>query len=130
VNAPSQPAPFTVAVVDDDSTATTLLSRILSRAGHTVVVFTSGEELLQQPSLSEVDIVCLDQGLPGIDGLETLRRLQSIRPSLPVIVFSASADAIRDEALAAGAVSCVDKTKGWEGVGAAIDSAMDHRRGS
>ena len=109
MNAPSQPAPFTVAVVDDDSTATTLLSRILSRAGHTVVVFTSGEELLQQPSLSEVDIVCLDQGLPGIDGLETLRRLQSIRPSLPVIVFSASADAIRDEALAAGAVACVDK---------------------
>ena len=78
MNAPSQPAPFTVAVVDDDSTATTLLSRILSRAGYTVVVFTSGEELLQQPSLSEVDIVCLDQGLPGIDGLETLRRLQSI----------------------------------------------------
>jgi len=123
VNAPSRPAPFTVAVVDDDSTATTLLSRILSRAGHTVVVFTSGEELLQQPSLSEVDIVCLDQGLPGIDGLETLRRLQSIRPSLPVIVFSASADAIRDEALAAGAVACVDKTKGWSGVGEAIENA-------
>jgi len=130
VNAPSQPAPFTVAVVDDDSTATTLLSRILSRAGHTVVVFTSGEELLQQPSLSEVDIVCLDQGLPGIDGLETLRRLRSIRPSLPVILFSASADAIRDEALAAGAMACVDKTKGWGGVGAAIDNVMDRRRGS
>jgi len=130
VNAPSQPAPFTVAVVDDDSTATTLLSRILSRAGYTVVVFTSGEELLQQASLSEVDIACLDQGLPGIHGLETLRRLQSIRPSLPVILFSASADAIRDEALAAGAVACVDKTKGWEGVGAAIDNAMDRRRGS
>ena len=123
MNAPSQPAPFTVAVVDDDSTATTLLSRILSRAGYIVVVFTSGEELLQRPSLSEVDIVCLDQGLPGIDGLETLRRLQSIRPSLPVILFSASADAIRDEALAAGAVACVDKTKGWDGVGAAIEGA-------
>ena len=130
MNAPSQPAPFIVAVVDDDSTATTLLSRILSRAGHTVVVFTSGEELLQQPSLSEVDIVCLDQGLPGIDGLETLRRLRSIRPSLPVILFSASADAIRDEALAAGAMACVDKTKGWGGVGAAIDNVMDRRRGS
>ena len=130
MNAPSQPAPFIVAVVDDDSTATTLLSRILSRAGHTVVVFTSGEELLHQPSLSEVDIVCLDQGLPGIDGLETLRRLRSIRPSLPVILFSASADAIRDEALAAGAMACVDKTKGWGGVGAAIDNVMDRRRGS
>ena len=125
MNAPDQPAPFTVAVVDDDSTATTLLSRILSRAGYTVVVYTSGEELLQQLALSHADVVCLDQSLPGIDGLETLRQLRSIKPALPVILFSASADAIRDEALAAGAVACVDKTKGWVEVGAAIEREVD-----
>lgn len=123
MNAPEQPAPLTVAVVDDDSTATTLLNRILTRSGYTVVVYTSGEELLRQPNLSHVDIVCLDQSLPGIDGLETLRQLRSIHPALPVILFSASADAIREEAIAAGAVECVDKTKGWEGVGAAIKGA-------
>jgi len=123
VNTPTPSAPFTVAVVDDDPTATTLLSRILTRAGYTVVVITSGEELLHEPRLSEFDIVCLDQGLPGVDGLETLRRLRSIKPSLPVILFSASADAIRDEARAAGAVESVDKTGGWNELRLAIERA-------
>ena len=123
MNAPSSLAPCTVAVVDDDSTSTVLLDRILSRAGFTVLVYESGEELLEQLATSRPDVICLDVELPGIDGLETLRRLQSIEPHLPVILFSASADAVRDEALGAGAFACVDKTGGWNELRAAIERA-------
>jgi two-component system NtrC family response regulator len=117
-----------VAVVDDDPTSTALLSRILSRAGYTVVLFDSGEDVLEQLPTARPDVVCLDLGLPGIDGLETLRRLISIEGGLPVILFSASADAVRDEALAAGAFACVDKTGGWAELTGAIERAMRQRR--
>ena len=123
MNAPSNPAPRTVAVVDDDSTSSVLLSRILTRAGCTVIVYESGEELLEQLASSRPDVICLDLELPGIDGLETLRRLHSIEPGLPVILFSASADAIREEAIAAGAFACVDKSRGWNELREAIDRA-------
>jgi CheY-like chemotaxis protein len=127
VSAPSNPAPRTVAVVDDDSTSTALLNRILTRAGCTVIVYDSGEELLEQLASSRPDVICLDMSLPGIDGLETLRRLHSTARGLPVILFSASADAVRDEALAAGAFACVDKTGGWNELRDAIDRALARR---
>ena len=123
MNAPSSLAPCTVAVVDDDSTSTALLSRILSRAGFAVIVYESGEELLEQLATSRPDVICLDVELPGIDGLETLRRLKTVEPYLPVILFSASADAVRDKALSAGAFACVDKTGGWNELRAAIERA-------
>jgi two-component system C4-dicarboxylate transport response regulator DctD len=123
VNARSSLAPCTVAVVDDDPTSTALLGRILSRAGFTVIAYESGEELLEHLATSRPDVICLDVELPGIDGLETLRRLQAIEPHLPAILFSASADAVRDEALGAGAFACVDKTEGWNGLRGAIERA-------
>ena len=127
MNAPSIPAPCTVAVVDDDSTSSVLLSRILSRAGCTVIVYDSGEELLDQLATSRPDVICLDLALPGIDGLATLRRLHAIEPGLPVILFTASADAVRDEAIAAGAFACVDKTGGWAELTGVIERAMRQR---
>ena len=70
-------------------------------------------------------MICLDLTLPGIDGLETLRRLHSSVPGLPVILFTASADVVRDEALAAGAFACVDKTGGWNELRAEVQRALD-----
>jgi len=115
VTPPADPAARTVAVVDDDSTCTVVLDRILSRAGYRVAVFTSGEDVLAAVVASEPvpDAVCLDLSLPGIDGMETLRRLKALVPSLPVIVFTASADERASEVLAAGAFACVAKTGDW-----------------
>lgn len=111
---PADPAARTVAVVDDDSTCTVVLDRILSRAGYRVAVFTSGEDVLAAVASEPVpDVVCLDLSLPGIDGMETLRRLKTLVPSLPVIVFTASADERAGEVLAAGGFACVAKTGDW-----------------
>ena len=111
---PADPAARIVAVVDDDSTCTVVLDRILSRAGYRVAVFTSGEDVLAAVASGPVpDTVCLDLSLPGIDGMETLRRLKALVPSLPIIVFTASADERASEVLAAGAFACVAKTGDW-----------------
>jgi len=125
VTPPADPDALTVAVVDDDSTCTVVLDRILSRAGYRVVVFTSGEAVLTAVASGPVpDAACLDLSLPGIDGMETLRRLKALAPSLPVIVFTASADERASEVLAAGASACVAKTGAWTELMAAIQSAI------
>ena len=122
---PADPAARTVAVVDDDSTCTVVLDRILSRAGYRVAVFTSGEDVLAAVASEPVpDVVCLDLSLPGIDGMETLRRLKALVPSLPVIVFTASADELGQAALAAGAFACVAKTGAWTDLMAAVERAI------
>ena len=122
---PADPAARTVAVVDDDSTCTVVLDRILSRAGYRVAVFTSGEDVLAAVASEPVpDVVCLDLSLPGIDGMETLRRLKALVPSLPVIVFTASADELASDVLAAGGFACVAKTGAWTDLMAAVERAI------
>lgn len=102
-----------------------VVDRLLSRAGYRVEVFTSGEDVVASVASGPVpDAVCLDLSLPGIDGMETLRRLKARAPSLPVIVFTASADERAGEVLAAGAFACVDKTGAWTELMAAIGGAI------
>jgi len=125
VTPPADRAARTVAVVDDDSTCTVVLDRILSRAGYRVAVFTSGEDVLAAVASGPVpDAVCLDLSLPGIDGMETLRRLKTLVPSLPVIVFTASADELASDVLAAGGFACVAKTGAWTDLMAAVERAI------
>jgi len=125
VTPPADPAARTVAVVDDDSTCTVVLDRILSRAGYRVAVFTSGEDVLAAVASGPVpDAVCLDLSLPGIDGMETLRRLKALVPALPIIVFTASADEFGQAAVAAGAFACVAKTGAWTDLMAAVETAV------
>ena len=118
----------TVAVVDDDPTVTVILSRILEASGYAVQLHGSGEALLAALPASASDVICLDMGLPGIDGLETLSRLTQRGSTIPVILFTASADEVREQALAAGAFRCVSKTGGWAELRAAVDVALASRR--
>ena len=114
----------TVAVVDDDPTCSIMLDRIFTRSGYGVVVFGSGEAFLEAvPSLT-ADVVCLDMGLPGMTGLETLRAVKQLKPALPIILFSAAADEIQKEAMASGAFACVPKTGSWAELRQAVASAI------
>lgn len=78
-----------VFVVDDDRHYARLLSYRLDRqAEHEVMVFTSGESLLSNLD-DPPDLVLLDIMMPGMNGLETLRRLKERHPQIPVLVVSA-----------------------------------------
>ncbi|MGC4085129.1 MAG: response regulator [Vicinamibacterales bacterium] len=118
-----------MAVVDDDPTVTMMLSRILSRSGYDVQVFTSGEAILAA-SPGQVHVICLNLSLPGIDGFETLARLKQAGSTTPVILFSASASGIAERAKTAGAFACVSKTGAWEELKRTIAAAMDATRGT
>ncbi len=113
-----------VAVVDDDPTCAIMLDRIFSRSGYGVAVFGSGEAFLEAVGTRSLDVVCLDMGLPGMTGLDTLRAVKQVAPALPIVLFSAAADDIHKEAMAAGAFACVPKTGAWAELRAAVAAAI------
>ncbi len=81
-----------ILLVDDDPLLCELHQRWLEPAGFTTRVFHDGASCLA--ALTEVlpDAVCLDLVLPGLSGLETLRRIKAHHPNLPVVVMTAHAE--------------------------------------
>ncbi len=83
--------PSTILVIDDNESNRELLSRRLTREGHTVMVAEDGESALAMLERSGADLVLLDLVMPGISGFEVLRRIKTT-PALrhiPVIMISA-----------------------------------------
>jgi two-component system KDP operon response regulator KdpE len=98
-----------VLAVDDEPQILRALRTSLSARGHDVTTAPNGETALETLSTSEVDLVVLDLGLPGIDGVEVIRRLRAWS-STPVIVLSVrDAQADKVAALDAGADDYVTK---------------------
>lgn len=72
----------------------------------------SGEEGIEAAERSSADLVLMDIGLPGIDGLEAARRIVDRDPGCMVVVLSTyAASEYRSRALAAGAVAFVSKSE-------------------
>ena len=80
-----------VLIVDDEEALVRSLSYALREEGMRISTAGSGEAALQH-ALDDIDIVLLDLGLPGIDGMVTLDGLRQRSPLLPVIMISAHGD--------------------------------------
>ena len=78
-----------ILVIDDDPAVTSLLKRGLSYEGYAVDIAGSGEAGLALAREHPADLVILDVTMPGIDGLEVLRRLRTGDSRLPVIMLTA-----------------------------------------
>lgn len=76
-------------VIDDDSSVTSLLKRGLAYEGYAVETAASGEAGLAIARDRLPDMVILDIMMPGLDGLEVLRRLRAADPRLPVLLLTA-----------------------------------------
>lgn len=94
-----------ILVVDDDQGQRSLLSSFLSSNGFNVTPSASGSEALDLLSRHEFAMVISDVRMPGMSGLEMLRRLRTEKPDIPVLLVTAFAsirdavDATRDGAL-------------------------------
>ena|SRR5690606_15328662 len=84
-----------ILVVEDEQGIVSFVRRGLETAGHQVLVASDGIDGLAMALASDVELVVLDLGLPGLPGEEVLRRLRRRRPSVPVIVLTAK-DAVSD----------------------------------
>ena len=95
-----------VLVVDDDPLSSDLFSAILKHFGYETRSACSGDSALQHLGEARPDLVILDIMMPGMNGVEVLRRIRSDARTadLPVIMYSALNDeSWRDKARLAGA---------------------------
>jgi DNA-binding response OmpR family regulator len=77
-------------IVEDDEGIRVPLTRALEREGYAVEGVGDGEAALGAAlGTEEPDLVIIDVGLPGIDGLEVCRRIRSERPAVPILFLTA-----------------------------------------
>ncbi len=124
----SESTPLRVLVVDDEPPIRRFLRTSLSAQGYDIVEAEDGASALEEVRRRSPDVLVLDLGLPGIDGLEVIRRLRGGGASLPIIVLSSRADeAGKVEALDLGADDYVTKPFGVDELLARIRAAMRHK---
>ncbi len=120
---------YTILAVDDDLGSLSLIRHLIKRAGHEALTAGSGEEGLMklEETGGEVDLVLLDINLPGIDGLETCRRMKShpVFSACPVIMMTAMAEMeLLTKGFKAGAVDYIQKPLKVEEFLARLNSAL------
>jgi two-component system nitrogen regulation response regulator NtrX len=114
-----------VLIVDDEKNIRRTFKMVLEGEGFEVSVAETGEEALEVFQKEKPDVVVLDVKLPGIDGIETLRRIKETERELPVIMISGHGTiATAVEATRSGAFDFVEKPLSKERLLVAIRNAL------
>ena len=79
-----------LAIIDDDPEILKLLDQYLTKNGFEVEAFTDGESFLKK-DINKFNLIFLDIGLPGIDGLEVCKRVRQ-NSNIPIIMLTAASD--------------------------------------
>ena len=88
-NARAAPQRRTVLVVDDAEVIRTYLKNLLPLKGYDVLLAEDGAKAMEMlEGGTTPDVIVLDVMMPGMDGIETLRRIKSVNPKIPVIMLS------------------------------------------
>ena len=99
-----------ILLVEDDAMLGDAIARALTQSAHAVDMVRTGEDADRALLAADYDLVLLDIALPGIDGLEVLKRVRARRSNVPVLVMTAR-DAVEDriEGLDRGADDYISK---------------------
>ncbi len=99
-----------VHLIDDDEHVRRALAFLLGTAGFAVKVYDSASTFLEKFEQGSSGCVVSDVRMPGIDGLQLLKKLKEVGANLPVVVMTGHADvALAVEAMKAGAVDFIEK---------------------
>jgi DNA-binding NtrC family response regulator len=80
--------PAKVLIVDDEKDFVEMFSMRLKGQGETVSTAHSGKEALKVLENSAIDVVILDIRMPGMDGIDTLKQIKKLYPSIEVILLT------------------------------------------
>src|SRR5207248_11351285 len=120
-----------VLVVDDEPGIRQSLAGVLQDEGFTVQTVENGEACLDTLAHSIFDLILLDVWLPGVDGLETLDRIQQIaQADRPMVVMISGHGTIETAVRATklGAFDFLEKPLSIERVLLVARNALDHQR--
>jgi DNA-binding NtrC family response regulator len=84
----SEKSDIRVLLIDDEETLVEYLSKRLLREGYTVKATFSGEEAVEVANNEDFDVAVVDLKMPGMDGVETQKRLKKVQPFLESIVLT------------------------------------------
>jgi putative two-component system response regulator len=119
----------TVMVVDDEKFVSDILARYLSQAGYSCVTALSGAEALGRIREDPCDLALCDVRMPGMDGIELLKRIKKYDEEIAVIMVSAVDNReVAVEAMRAGAYDYVIKPFHFEEVLISVQRALENRR--
>ncbi|GAH37770.1 unnamed protein product, partial [marine sediment metagenome] len=82
-------SPRKILLVDDEPHVLELLSVALEEEGYTILLANNGKEALAQLKKEQPQVVLLDIRMPGLDGVEVLRRIKEINQASSVIMMTA-----------------------------------------
>jgi two-component system KDP operon response regulator KdpE len=119
-----------ILVIDDEPQIVRALRVSLSSHGYEVLTAANGEEALDLAATTPPDVVILDLGLPGLDGLEVCRTLREWSPA-PILVLSARAEERQKvAALDLGADDYITKPFGMDELLARLRAALRRSGGA
>ncbi len=114
-----------ILIVDDSSLARRILRKALKPTGHQIVEAADGMTAIEQYSLHRPDLVMLDMTMPGMHGLEVLKKLREMDDQARVIVATADIQSsTRTLVEEAGAIGYINKPFVAEQVLGAVDAAL------
>jgi len=120
---------LTILIVDDEEPIRDILSRKLELDGYNCDVAADGQEALCKASMKIFALVLLDVSMPGISGIEVLRRLTADHPDICVIMITGTADTkTHIEALNLGAYDYIAKPFDLDYVSTRVKRALEIRR--
>lgn len=119
----------TVLYVEDDPTVRFGSTQAMQLAGHHVRAFESAERVLAHVLPGFAGVLLTDVRLPGIDGLELLKRAREIDPDLPVILVTGHGDiAMAVQAMRLGAYDFIEKPFTTDRLNEVVGRALERRR--
>lgn len=99
-----------ILLVDDEEEFLKVLSQRLEGRGMKVDTSTTGEAAIEKAKAKGFDAIVLDLAMPGVDGMETLKRIKNDNPDLQIIMLTGHATVDKSvEAIKEGAVDFMEK---------------------
>jgi two-component system CheB/CheR fusion protein len=119
----------TVFVVDDNRAVREAMRDLLRENGYAVQVFADGAAFFEAYRPGQEGCVLVDALMPGMSGVDLIKRLKAHGHELPAIVITGNgAVAMAVQAMKAGAVDFIEKPVGHEDLLASVQHALDHMR--
>jgi two-component system response regulator (stage 0 sporulation protein F) len=119
-----------ILVVDDEQSVVEVLSEYFSGQGYTVKTASNGTEALRTVPEYRPAVVLLDVRMPGLDGVEVLRRIRAVDKSVAVIMVTANEDVeLARETLKIGAFDYVSKPFDFGYLDQAVTLGLIHSGG-
>jgi len=119
----------TIHIIDDEPIIHEVLGDLLTSEGYAVVNSSNGEEALEKHSPQAYELILLDLLMPGMDGIEVLKRLKKIDPHSVIIIITAYASV--ESAISAmkmGAFDYIQKPFKHDELLLTVGRAIEHKR--